>query len=120
MSDPYNNTTSVSLQRQQTVKDFIEKLVTKYDLSLDEAEKFFEEENSLQGLATWSEIKDRVSFLQGRVLTVLEAAITDSKQLTAIKKLLRDQFRQSLKYLEADCNGVGAYLHGEASSEDND
>lgn len=52
----------------------------------------------------------QISFLQGKVLTIVEAALADKEQRRAVKDLTRQAFRLQMDHMERFTNGeaVGA------------
>lgn len=49
------------------------------------------------------QIIEHMSFLQGKVLTIVEAAISDKGQLKAAKDLLKDAFSNQMMYVSQQC-----------------
>lgn len=48
-------------------------------------------------------IQTQVSFLQGKVLTIVEAALPEGRQLEAVKGLIKGAFRDQLDYIARIC-----------------
>jgi hypothetical protein len=48
-------------------------------------------------------IESQVSFLQGKVLTVIDAAILDERQLKATKDLIKSAFSEQLSWIGQLC-----------------
>lgn len=51
----------------------------------------------------FSAIQSQVSFLEGKVLTVIDAIITDERQLKAAKDLVRTAFNDQLTWISRLC-----------------
>lgn len=62
-------------------------------------EKFPPEEKQL-GLGA---IQAQVSFLEGKVLTVIDASFTEDRQLKAVKDLIKRAFREQLDWITQLC-----------------
>lgn len=52
---------------------------------------------------SYEEIEPHIKFLQGKVLTVIEASISDKDQLKAIKSLINHDFSNSLTFILGQC-----------------
>ena len=52
---------------------------------------------------SYEEIEPQIKFLQGKVLTVIEASISDKDQLKAIKSLINHDFSNSLTFILGKC-----------------
>lgn len=48
-------------------------------------------------------IQAQMSFLEGKVLTVLEASILDDRQLKAVKDLVKSTFREQISWIGQLC-----------------
>lgn len=53
-----------------------------------------------------SAIETQVKFLQGKVLTVIDAAFADREQKKAVKDLINQQFREQLDWIYELCHGT--------------
>lgn len=49
------------------------------------------------------EIQTQVSFLQGKILTIIEASLPEGKQLEAVKGLTKGAFRDQIDYIGRLC-----------------
>lgn len=69
-------------------------------------------------------IESQVKFLQGKVLTIIEAALTNPNQLEAVKSLVKKTFSEQLDWIykitrcdEVDAKeGVGTILESPADA----
>jgi len=50
-----------------------------------------------------SDITSQVNFLQGKVLTIIEASISDERKLKAVKDLIKSAFSNQLAYIGDLC-----------------
>lgn len=48
-----------------------------------------------------SVLEDQVSFLKGKVLTVIDAAISDQEQRKAVKDLIKNAFQDQMDYVRS-------------------
>lgn len=51
----------------------------------------------------FNSIQAQMSFLEGKVLTVLEASILDDRQLKAVKDLIKSTFREQISWIGQLC-----------------
>lgn len=51
----------------------------------------------------YSQIVSQFRFLEGNILTVVDAAFSDREQRKAVKDLVRGHIREQLKYIESCC-----------------
>jgi hypothetical protein len=65
----------------------------------------FMEENfkTKQRKMDYTEVQKQVKFLQGKVLTVLEASFTNESQLKAVKDLVNKMFSEQLSRICQEC-----------------
>jgi hypothetical protein len=52
---------------------------------------------------SFDDIRSQIGFLQGKVLTTLEAAMPQGRQLEATKELIKSAFNQQLDWISALC-----------------
>ena len=58
----------------------------------------------------FNEISTQLGFLEGKVLTLVDATFGDREQRKAFKDMVRAQFRAQKTHIESICFGIGAYL----------
>lgn len=51
----------------------------------------------------YAAIESQIKFLQGKVLTVIEAAMTDNEQRKAVKSLINNEFSGQLSWIYELC-----------------
>lgn len=65
------------------------------------------------GLVTTNEIEGRVNYLQGRILTVIDASIVDKDQKKAIKDLMKQIFAEEHNRLSDSATGFETLTEGD-------
>ena len=56
-----------------------------------------------QNLMTYTGVQSQIKFLQGKVLTVIDASYSDERQLKAVKDLVNRMFSEQLTWISQIC-----------------
>ena len=78
----------------------------KGDVSKDEVVEF-EVPNVKEQKLSYKEITSQISFLEGKVLTIIDASYTDLVQRKAVKDLIRDKFSGQMNWIYELCGYPG-------------
>ncbi len=81
-------------------------------------EKFELERNGQENYLRFSYVSRQLRYLQGEILTILEATIDDERKLKAVKDLVKDKISAKISWVYENCGCPLEEEHGLGELED--
>ena len=83
-------------------------------------EKFELERNGQENYMRFSYVSRQLRYLQGEILTILEATIDDERKLKAVKDLVKDKISAKISWVYENCGCPEEEQHGLGDMKDED